>query len=308
MRLADELGLGHQSSRAMQFRGIARCDLGDFGGLDDLKEAVQAAVDHAWTRAAGVGFNNYGSWVWMMSGADEALPVYREGIEFSQRRGAGRVGMWTLAESTWPFFDAGLWDELLEAVRTIEEDAQQQGSGQSLLIGLTCKARVLFYRGDVDGAAAISADVLPRAREVGDAQFSCPRFRWRRSLRRTRMRRCALVEEALATGYALYPDTARVAFRTASSRLRKGWRTSTLGRRCESSTSLRRCTRCSPRHAASTGSRALVRRSCAPVDRAPVRARARVRPARRRANDGRRVGRTRGRDQLPFARGERTRE
>jgi hypothetical protein len=64
-----------------------------------------------------------------MRGADEALPVYREGIEFSQRRGVGRVGMWTVAESTWALFDAGRWDELLEAVRSIEKDAEKHGPG-----------------------------------------------------------------------------------------------------------------------------------------------------------------------------------
>ncbi len=213
MQLAEELGLGHQSSRALQFRGIARCDLGDFGGLDDLREAVRVAVDHAWTRAAGVGFNNYGSWVWLMSGADEALPVYREGIEFSQRRGAGRVGMWTLAESTWPLFDAGLWDELLAAVRTIEQDAEKYAPGQSLLIGLTCKARVLFYRGDLDGAAAISADVLPRAREVGDAQVLVPALSVAALTEADPHAAVALVEEALVAGYALYPDMARVCVR-----------------------------------------------------------------------------------------------
>src|SRR5262249_43612568 len=37
MRLGDQLGLAQFVARALQFRGIARCDLGDFGGLDDLK-------------------------------------------------------------------------------------------------------------------------------------------------------------------------------------------------------------------------------------------------------------------------------
>jgi class 3 adenylate cyclase/tetratricopeptide (TPR) repeat protein len=210
MQLADRLGFGNYSARALQFRGIARCDLGDFGGLDDLKEAVRVAVERAWTREAGVGYNNYGSWVFLMSGADEALSVYREGIDFAFRRGAGRVGMWTVAESTWALFDAGRWDELLESVRTIEEDAETYGSGQSLLMALTSKARVLFYRGDVDGAAAIAADVLPRAREVGDAQIVVPALSLAALTEADPHAAAALVDEALAVGYAIYPDAARV--------------------------------------------------------------------------------------------------
>ncbi len=303
MQLADELGLGHHAARALQFRGIARCDLGDFGGLDDLKEAVRIAVDHAWTRAAGVGFSNYGSWVWLMSGAGEALPVYREGVEFSQRRGAGRVGMWTLAESTWPMFDAGLWDELLEAVRTIEQHAEQHGPGQSLLMGRTCKARVLFYRGDVDGAAAIAADVLPRAREVGDAQILVPalsvaalteadprcRGRARRrgargglrplSGRGTRLRakrRRSTVAQRMAEVDALTPVRIAAHRRDGAGDARGGTRRA-------------------------RGSRAAVRGCRAPVDRAPVRARARALPAWVGARNRRRRGDPRSRRDLPFA-------
>ena len=49
-------------------------------------EGMRLAVEGAWTREAGIGFNNYASWLWLMRGADEALPVYREGIDFAQRR------------------------------------------------------------------------------------------------------------------------------------------------------------------------------------------------------------------------------
>ena len=175
-----------------------------------MKEAVRVAVDNAWTREAGVGYTNYGSWVWLMSGADEALPVYREGIEFSRRRGAGRVAMWTLAESTWPLFDAGRWDELLEAVRMIKEDAPKHGPGQSLLMSLTCKARVLFYRGDIDGAAAIAADLLPGAREVGDAQVLVPALSVAALRRRIRRRRWHSSKRLLRRATPSYPDTARV--------------------------------------------------------------------------------------------------
>src|SRR5262249_8503627 len=206
MQLAKKLGLEGIAGRAMGFRGIARCDLGDFGGLDDLRDAVRTAVDHGLGREAGVRFNNYGSMVLLISGADEAMPIYREGIEFALRRGAGRVAMWTMAESTWPLFDLGRWDEVLEAVDSIEQDALVRGSGQSLLIALTSKARVLYYRGDVEGAAAISADLLPRAREVRDPQILVPALSLAVLLEEDPDTAVALVEEAIAVDDALYPD------------------------------------------------------------------------------------------------------
>ena len=80
-------------------------------------------------------------------------------------------------------------------------------------MSLTCKARVLFYRGDLDGAAAISADLLPGAREVGDAQVLVPALSVAALTEADPHAAVALVEEALAAGYALYPDTARVCVR-----------------------------------------------------------------------------------------------
>jgi len=216
MQLAAQLGLDSIAGRAMGFRGIARCDLGDFGGLDDLRDAVRTAVDRGLGREAGIRFNNYGSMVLLISGADEAMPIYHEGIEFALRRGAGRVAMWTMAESTWPLFDLGRWDELLDAVESIEQDAAVRGRGQSLLIALTSKARVLFYRGDVDGAAAISAEILPRAREVRDPQILVPALSLAVLLEENPETATALVEEALAVDDALYPDVARVCIRNGA--------------------------------------------------------------------------------------------
>jgi hypothetical protein len=77
-------------------------------------------------------------------------------------------------------------------------------------MALTSKARVLFYRGDFDGAAAIAADVLPRAREVGDAQIVVPALSLAALTEADPHSAVALVDEALATGYAIYPDAARV--------------------------------------------------------------------------------------------------
>jgi len=210
MRLAEQVGTATVAARALQFRGIARCDLGDFGGLDDLKEAVRLAVERAWTREAGVGFNNYASMLFLAEGPDRALAVYSEGVEFARRRGAGRVAMWSMAESTWSLFDLGRWDDLLEAVASIEEDADKHGVGQSLLIALTSKARVLFYRGDLDGAAAISADVLPRAREVRDPQILVPALSVAALVEERHDAAVALVEELIGTDWALYPDSARI--------------------------------------------------------------------------------------------------
>jgi hypothetical protein len=148
--------------------------------------------------------------LFLISGAGEALPVYREGIERARRRGAGRSVTWTMAECTWPLFDLGRWDELLETVSEIEADAEMHGVGQSAYIARTCKARVLFYRGDVEGATAISAEILPRAREVRDSQILVPALSLAALVEQDPNAAVALVEESLLVDDPLYPDVARV--------------------------------------------------------------------------------------------------
>jgi hypothetical protein len=216
LRVAEQVGSERFVERARQFRGMARCQLGDFGGLEDMRVALRVAVERGWTRESGTGFNNYASWVWLTAGAREALPHYREGIDFARRRGANRTETWTAAESTWPLFDLGEWDELLATVERIEADAAVRGAGQSLLIGRTSKARVLYYRGDVAAAAEIAADVLPRARAAGDPQIVMPALTVSIVMEPDPERVCALADELLAVDFVTDPHTARACIRVGA--------------------------------------------------------------------------------------------
>jgi class 3 adenylate cyclase/tetratricopeptide (TPR) repeat protein len=209
--LAERLGLEEIAQQALQFRGIARSRLGDPGGVDDLRDSLNVSLERGLTRAATIAFNNYASWVWLTAGAAEALPIYEKGIEFVERR-AGRA-MWHRGESTWPLFDLGRWDELLETVRVIEVD---QVEGQPGLMALTSKGRVLFYRGQTEEAAAISSDLLSRARAVGDAQILLPALALAALVEPRPDAALALVAEMLAVDAPenpLYPDSARVCLR-----------------------------------------------------------------------------------------------
>jgi hypothetical protein len=174
-----------------------------------MRLSLDTALDRGWTRESSTGFNNYASWLWLTAGAGEALPLYRRGIEFARRRGADRVETWTAAESTWPLFDLGEWDELLATVERIEANAAERGAGQSLLIGLTSKARVLFHRGDVAVAEEIAADVLPRARAAGDPQIVVPAISVAVLVESDPARIRSLSEEVVGIDFISDPELAR---------------------------------------------------------------------------------------------------
>jgi class 3 adenylate cyclase len=211
--LAERIGLDDVAQRTLQFRGLARCHVGDLGGLDDLREALRVSLERGLTRSASIAHNNYGSWVWLTTGGKDALPVYREGIEFMRRRGSR--GAWHVAESTWVLFDLGHWDELLEAAELIEEGAVAMAD-QPLLITRGTKARALFYRSRGADAVSIAADLVPRARAVGDPQILLPTLSLAALVEPEAETAIAFVEEMLAVDAPqnpLYPDSARVCVR-----------------------------------------------------------------------------------------------
>ncbi|MBD0330772.1 MAG: AAA family ATPase [Thermoleophilia bacterium] len=212
MELARRLGLENFVERSRQFRGLARCDLGDLGGLDDLREALRASLERGLTREAEIGFNNLGSWLWLSEGAEAAIPVYRDAVEFYERR--GRSAGWSRAEMTWALLDAGRWDELLDVTRAVEDEAEGRGYGQPLIIARASKARVLFYRGQLEEAGSIARDLLPRARAVGDPQVVDPTLSLAALVEPDRDAAVALAEELLGrSGEPTHPDVARVCVR-----------------------------------------------------------------------------------------------
>ena len=178
--------------------------------------ALSVSLEHGLTREAEIGYHNLGSWLWLTQGADEALPYYAAAVEFYERR--GRESHWSRGEMTWPLFDVGRWDELLELARSIEEEATGR-QGQPLLMALASKARVLFYRGRPAEAQTIAAELLPRARAVGDPQILLPALSLAALVEPDAAVAIGLIEDMLAVDAPenpLYPDSARVCVRHGS--------------------------------------------------------------------------------------------
>jgi tetratricopeptide (TPR) repeat protein len=82
--------------------------------------------------------------------------------------------MWAKAETLWPLFDLGHWDELLSTARDVIEWDRRQGGGQVTVVALTYMAYVFACRGDLSQAHGFAAEFLPRAREIRDPQVLVP--------------------------------------------------------------------------------------------------------------------------------------
>jgi class 3 adenylate cyclase/tetratricopeptide (TPR) repeat protein len=110
--LADDLGgLPRIRPRALDARGTARCDLGDFGGMDDLRAGLALGLELGSGYDTAVLYNNLAEPVWLVEGPDAALAVCEEGVDFAERRGQSEAAMWLRASTLGPLLDLGRWDE-----------------------------------------------------------------------------------------------------------------------------------------------------------------------------------------------------
>jgi class 3 adenylate cyclase/tetratricopeptide (TPR) repeat protein len=175
LALADDLGgLPRIRPRALDARGTARCDLGDFGGMDDLRAGLALGLELGSGYDTAVLYNNLAEPVWLVEGPDAAMAVCEEGVDFAERRGQSEAAMWLRASTLGPLLDLGRWDEAVAlADEAIAWDLAH--GGDYLAIG--CRRHltlILAWRGDLIAARDLASRVLPRAREIDDLQQLVP--------------------------------------------------------------------------------------------------------------------------------------
>ena len=173
LKLAEDLRLQSFLSRLYQFRGIARCDLGDPGGVGDLRKALEVARESGDLFAEGVGYTNLASNL-LPTSPIEALASWDEGIAFAEKRGITGNRYWQLAESTWALFDLGRWDEVIERAIEVVEWADRGGLMYAGAIAASQHALVLVHRGRPEEAGPLLERFVPVARDAGDPQVVVP--------------------------------------------------------------------------------------------------------------------------------------
>jgi class 3 adenylate cyclase len=171
--MANEFGLDDLAARALQYRGVARTELGDLGGLDDLRESIERLAGGP-AMPLAIGRLNLADVTWMSVGAAAGLELHEALQVFCEPRGLRGSLWWSKSESTWMLFDLGRWDELLAVVDEVAASSGETGGLQALELGLPHQALVLARRGNPRAAASIVADLLPKARAGNDMQLLAP--------------------------------------------------------------------------------------------------------------------------------------
>jgi class 3 adenylate cyclase/tetratricopeptide (TPR) repeat protein len=172
--LAEELGILEDFMSVLQFRGVARCELGDVEqGLADLREGLRLSLEGGFVKGAGMGYSNLGCFVWLTAGAEAGLEIHEAGIAFDEQRGSQGNRHWKIAESAWMLYDLGRWDEVLEGTARVLAFVGSS-TGQLRLVALPYAAQVLVRRGKTAEAAGLVDELVPRARDARDAQVLVP--------------------------------------------------------------------------------------------------------------------------------------
>ena len=173
--LAARLGLD-VPTRALGFRGYARCSLGEEAGLGDMRRALDAAIEQGEGRDAAVMYNNLAVALLPIEGPASVLAVHREGIEFSRRRGITEMAVAMAAASLDELVDVGEWDQVLDLAVDLVGQAEETGDVADLLQVRWAQVRVLTSRGRAAEAVPLAAWLVDAALEAGGAEDATAAF------------------------------------------------------------------------------------------------------------------------------------
>jgi tetratricopeptide (TPR) repeat protein len=183
LSLTSELGLPEPAA-VLGWRGGIRCTLGDHGGFDDYRRAIRAAEQQGLERERAIICFNCSDALLAEQGPAAAAATLEDGIEWARRRLRERMGVDALPtehQSLGPAWDAesvrpltvnlietlglmGRWEEALAKATELAPQLERGRAGVALLIVRVQQAVLSGYRGDAEGAAAITEWLEARAR------------------------------------------------------------------------------------------------------------------------------------------------
>jgi tetratricopeptide (TPR) repeat protein len=135
---------------------MARCNLGDPGGVEDYRAALEIATEAGQGREVALLHNNLGIALWIFEGPGESLEVLRDGIGFAQARGLVEMLDSLMASQFDVLYELGDLDEALEVAARVAERLEASGDVYDLSAVRAAQARIFALRGE----AAQVADAI----------------------------------------------------------------------------------------------------------------------------------------------------
>jgi tetratricopeptide (TPR) repeat protein len=172
--LADELGVEEEAVLALQYRGAARSQTGDRGGLDDLRDALERGRELGLGQEVATAYNNlaYESWFW--DGPRAAQATWDEMLAFCRERGFATLGMWAEAGMLESLFDMGEWERVETITGELLDWERVHGPTRAGIPALEYRMWVRVRRGRWDEAAELIDECERRAQDIGYPEYTTP--------------------------------------------------------------------------------------------------------------------------------------
>jgi len=171
--VAGQLGVPPEP-RAVCYRGCARCDMGDAGGLGDLRRSLELVRAGGTQEFAGDIFWAASCDISMFEGFRTGLEIAREGLGYAQRRGDIDMELTLRTEFIWASEPLGEWDAVLRDAPDLEPLLEAASYSWLLAIAGLNHLRVLVHRGQADEAEALTPLFMEAARrQTGHTVAAC---------------------------------------------------------------------------------------------------------------------------------------
>jgi len=164
LALGAELGLP-EPAFALHWRGLARCELGDADGVEDVRRALQLALEQGQGRETAVIYGNFAWVVWFYQGPQAALDAFGEGIAFCERRGITEVTLHVRSESLSLLAELGQPEQALAEAGPLADRLQTAGDIDHVSTR-ALQLRLLAERGTPQQAPAPD-ELVTAARDMG---------------------------------------------------------------------------------------------------------------------------------------------
>ncbi len=167
IELAAELGLP-EPARAVGFRGAARCNLGDLGGMSDLERALELLLQQGRGRDAVIAAFNKVAVSLDVEGPAAAIAGFEEVSALAGSRGIEEVAIGTRGVRLGLLVDAGRLSEAMsEAAETLAV-LEEMGHGIELPRAQSSLARAQVETGLSGNALALAERALESARATNN--------------------------------------------------------------------------------------------------------------------------------------------
>jgi predicted ATPase/class 3 adenylate cyclase len=172
---AGQLGLP-EPARALGTRGAARSHLGEPEGLEDMRRALDLAVEQGQGRVAAIQHNNYALGVWLYEGPLAALERCKEGVDFCERRGIVEFALTITAQSLTFLAELGRAEQALREAGPLAERAETARQINAFSEARAVQLHLLAERREHDQAHAAAEKLVAAARESGQSALIADAF------------------------------------------------------------------------------------------------------------------------------------